>query len=137
MRKKIPVIVCASLLLGSFVLVAQRGAPAQPQPMSFFVTSVGLGKGADLGGLAGADRHCQALAQAAGSTGKTWQAYLSTSAAGGQAAVRHAVFVRAASPRPSSSTASSRMRNFCTFPVTVIGNISTNFHQRGILYVAI
>ena len=67
MRKKIPVIVCASMLFGSYVLVAQRGAPAQPQPMSFFVTSVGLGKGADLGGIAGADRHCQMLAQAAGS----------------------------------------------------------------------
>jgi hypothetical protein len=87
MRKKIPVIVCASMLFGSYVLVAQRGAPAQPQPMSFFVTSVGLGKGADLGGIAGADRQCQMLAEAAGSTGKTWHAYLSTSASGGQAAV--------------------------------------------------
>ena len=56
------------------------GGPAQAQPgaMSFFVTSVGSGKGADLGGLDGADRHCQALAQAAGAGGKTWRAYLST-----------------------------------------------------------
>ncbi len=46
--------------------------------MTFFVTSVGAGKGADLGGLAGADRHCQSLAQSAGAGGKTWQAYLST-----------------------------------------------------------
>src|SRR6185369_345635 len=46
--------------------------------MSFFVTSAGPGKGADLGGLAGADRHCQQLAQAAGAGGKTWHAYLST-----------------------------------------------------------
>lgn len=46
--------------------------------MSFFVTSVGVGKGADLGGLAGADRHCQQLAQAAGAGAKTWHAYLST-----------------------------------------------------------
>src|SRR4029453_3659969 len=61
----------------------QRGAPAAPQPMGFFVTSVGLGKGANLGGLAGADAHCQALAQAAGTSGKTWRAYLSTQAAGG------------------------------------------------------
>ena len=45
--------------------------------MTFFVTSVGLGKGADLGGLEGADRHCQTLAQAAGAGGKTWRAYLS------------------------------------------------------------
>ena len=46
--------------------------------MSFFVTSTGSGKGADLGGLAGADQHCQALAGAAGAGGKTWRAYVST-----------------------------------------------------------
>ena len=45
--------------------------------MSFFVTSVGIGKGGDLGGLAGADAHCQRLAAAAGGGGKTWSAYLS------------------------------------------------------------
>ena len=47
-------------------------------PMSFFATSAGSGKGADLGGLAGADAHCQRLATAAGAAGKTWRAYLST-----------------------------------------------------------
>jgi hypothetical protein len=55
-------------------------APAVAQDaanMTFFVTSVGLGDGANLGGLAGADAHCQQLAEAAGSTGKTWVAYLS------------------------------------------------------------
>ena len=46
--------------------------------MSFFISSVGSGKGGDFGGLAGADRHCQSLAEAAGSTYKTWRAYLST-----------------------------------------------------------
>lgn len=51
-----------------------------PQGMSFFVTSVGPGKGGDLGGLEGADRHCQALAQAAGAGHRTWRAYLSTQA---------------------------------------------------------
>ena len=55
-----------------------RGAQAPAQPMSFFVSSVGLGKGANLGGIAGADAHCQALATAAGATGRTWHAYLST-----------------------------------------------------------
>jgi hypothetical protein len=50
--------------------------------MTFFVTSIGPGKGADLGGLAGADRHCQTLATAAGASGKTWHAYLSTQGAG-------------------------------------------------------
>ncbi len=54
------------------------GAPAQQASMSFFTTSSGPGKGADLGGLAGADAHCQQLAQAAGAGGKTWRAYLST-----------------------------------------------------------
>ena len=57
-------------------------AHAQRAAMSFFVTSVGPGKGADLGGLAGADRHCQQLATAAGAGGKTWHAYLSTQGAG-------------------------------------------------------
>jgi hypothetical protein len=55
-------------------------APVQAQQanMTFFVTSHGIGNGADLGGLAGADRHCQTLAQSAGAGGKTWHAYLST-----------------------------------------------------------
>jgi hypothetical protein len=67
---------------------AQAQAPApqgpgaqQKQPMSFFVTSVGLGKGANLGGLEGADKHCQALASAVGAGDRTWRAYLSTQGA--------------------------------------------------------
>lgn len=55
--------------------------------MSFFVTSSGPGQGADLGGLEGADRHCQSLAEAAGAGSRTWHAYLSTSASSGAAAV--------------------------------------------------
>jgi hypothetical protein len=55
---------------------------AQQANMSFFVTSVGISKGADLGGLAGADKHCQALAAAVGAGAKTWRAYLSTQGAG-------------------------------------------------------
>ena len=65
---------------------AQQPPPQAPN-MTFFVTSSGLGKGADLGGLEGADRQCQTLAQAAGAGSKTWHAYLSTQAAGGAAAV--------------------------------------------------
>src|SRR5260370_42557074 len=57
-------------------------AQAQQNAMSFFITSVGLGKGGDLGGLEGADRHCQSLAQTAGAGGKTWHAYLSTHGGG-------------------------------------------------------
>ncbi|MER8639155.1 hypothetical protein [Mesorhizobium sp. M1006] len=68
------------LLLTATALLAVIGAASsQEATMSFFVTSVGSGKGADLGGLAGADAHCSSLAEAAGVTGKTWRAYLSTS----------------------------------------------------------
>lgn len=62
-------------------------ALAQQSATTFFLTSVGSGKGADLGGLEGADRHCAMLATAAGITGKTWRAYLSTQAEGGKAAI--------------------------------------------------
>jgi hypothetical protein len=59
-------------------LLAACATPLGSGPMGFFVTSAGSGKGADLGGLAGADAHCQRLAGAAGAGGKTWRAYLST-----------------------------------------------------------
>ena len=62
-------------------------APPQAPHMTFFVTSAGLGKGADLGGLAGADTQCQTLAAAVGAGGKTWRAYLSTQAEGNTPAV--------------------------------------------------
>src|SRR6185369_17464941 len=65
---------------------AQQPPPQSPN-MTFFVTSVGPGKGADLGGLEGADRYCQSLAQGAGAGGKTWRAYLSTQADGGTQAI--------------------------------------------------
>jgi hypothetical protein len=68
-----------------FGQAAQQKQP--PAPMTFFVTSVGAGNGANLGGLAGADAHCQKLAAAAGAGNRTWRAYLSASASGGQAAV--------------------------------------------------
>ena len=57
-------------------------AYAQQPNMTFFIISAGSGKGGDLGGLEGADKHCQMLAQAAGAGGKTWRAYLSTQGAG-------------------------------------------------------
>ena len=77
-----------SIRLGSAVgiVVVALGACAYrgaDNPMSFFVTSVGSGKGADFGGLAGADRHCQALAAGVGAGAHTWHAYLSTNAEGG------------------------------------------------------
>ena len=71
----------------SYLAMAQQPpAAAPPPPMSFFIASAGSGNGANLGGIAGADRICQTLATAAGSS-KTWHAYLSAAAANGQAAV--------------------------------------------------
>jgi hypothetical protein len=70
----------------SFAVLVQP-AEAQSAATSFFVTSVGIGNGANLGGLAGADNHCQTLAQAAGAGTRTWRAYLSTQAADGAPAV--------------------------------------------------
>src|SRR5882762_4563023 len=60
---------------------------AQQADMTFFVTSVGTGKGADLGGLEGADAHCAALAKAAGAKATNWRAYLSTTLPGGDQGV--------------------------------------------------
>jgi hypothetical protein len=68
-----------SLCVATALIAAAGGAAlAQQNNMSFFVTSAGPGKGGDLGGLAGADAHCQSLAQAVGAGNKTWRAYLST-----------------------------------------------------------
>src|SRR5436853_7796904 len=72
-------------ILGSLMLLGLAGANityTQQSEMTFFITSAGSGRGGDLGGLAGADKHCQMLAQAAGAGGKTWHAYLSTRGAG-------------------------------------------------------
>jgi hypothetical protein len=73
--------------LGGSAMAQQQGGPPPPQPqgpMSFFVTSVGKGDGANLGGLAGADAHCKALASAVGRGNAEWRAYLSAAAANGQ-----------------------------------------------------
>ena len=73
--------------LAAVIAVAAQPAHAQSADTSFFVTSVGIGNGANLGGLAGADNYCQTLAQAAGAGAKTWRAYLSAQAADGKPAV--------------------------------------------------
>jgi hypothetical protein len=69
-------------LAACLAMVCAAPVSAQQANMSFFVTSQGIGKGADLGGLAGADKHCQDLAASVGAGGKTWHAYLSTQGAG-------------------------------------------------------
>src|SRR5438128_9066500 len=86
---RLSVVATAALM----TLGVSGGAQAQQQPpqspnMTFFVTSVGPGKGANLGGLDGADAYCQRLATAAGAGSKVWRAYLSTNAAAGSVNAR-------------------------------------------------
>src|SRR5438874_10032991 len=86
-----------ALVIAALALGVTSGVNAQQQPappplpqapnMTFFVTGAGPGKGADLGGIEGADQHCQMLAQRHGAGGKTWHAYLSTQEADGKPAV--------------------------------------------------
>ena len=82
LRACFPVMTAATL-----TSAAVQPAWAQSSNATFFVTSTGIGNGANLGGLAGADNHCQTLAQAAGAGARTWRAYLSTQEADGKPAV--------------------------------------------------
>lgn len=84
---RIATTLCIAALCTAAGADGQAAPPPQPQPMGFFITSVGSGDGANLGGLAGADAHCQRLAQAAGAGNRQWRAYLSAAAGGGQAPV--------------------------------------------------
>src|SRR5258707_8449363 len=79
---RLSLVATVALALGSC-----GGMQSQQGGMSFFVTSAGSGKGADLGGLDGADRHCQSLAKFAGAGGRNWRAYLSASPSGGDPGV--------------------------------------------------
>jgi hypothetical protein len=80
MNSRLRLAILASTAL--LVLGGTAGGQAPRSDMTFFITSAGSGKGADLGGLAGADKICQMLAQAARAGGKTWRAYLSTQGPG-------------------------------------------------------
>lgn len=86
---RLPLLACAAAGLLTACSQMQSMVPDQAShsPMTFFVSSSNPGKGADLGGLAGADRHCQALASAAGGGSHTWHAYLSASATAAAPAV--------------------------------------------------
>jgi len=102
-RPRAYVVLVSTSMLASCLLLAQQAVPTTqyntqgvtpppgsnptPAKMTFFVTSGDISKGGDLGGLAGADAHCQALATAVGAGGHTWHAYLSTQARPGQPAV--------------------------------------------------
>lgn len=85
MNKLVPIL--ATIALSAAGLYAAQAQTAANANMSFFVTSTGSGKGADLGGIAGADALCQRLAQAAGAGKKTWRAYLSADATDGKPAI--------------------------------------------------
>ena len=87
MNSFVRIILPACFAVAAISAVASAPAQAQSADTSFFLTSNGIGNGGNLGGLAGADNHCQTLAQASGAGGKTWRAYLSTQAADGQPAV--------------------------------------------------
>jgi hypothetical protein len=78
---------CLVFAAASLALLAASSAPAQSADTTFFLTSSGPGKGGDLGGIEGADRHCQTLAQAAGAGARTFHAYLSTQSIDGKPAV--------------------------------------------------
>ena len=81
-------VIAGTALVASVVVghtsVGGQAQQAPPAPMGFFITSVGPGNGGNLGGLAGADKHCQALASAVGAGNRTWRAYLSAAGAGAQ-----------------------------------------------------
>ena len=80
-------IASAAVLFGGCYEAQAQQPPPQSPNMTFFVTGAGPGKGADLGGIEGADQYCQTLAQRHGAGGKTWHAYLSTQEAAGKPAV--------------------------------------------------
>jgi hypothetical protein len=88
MRRPVFVALGLVAVTSSYLVLAKANTQAQAQaPITFFITSAGPGNGANLGGLAGADQHCQKLASAVGAGGRTWRAYLSVPASGGQPAV--------------------------------------------------
>ena len=86
-KKQMMLKATVAILMAGTGMMTMTVAQANPAKMSFFVTSEGKGNGADLGGLEGADAHCLALAQAAGSKETNWKAYLSTTLPGGDAGV--------------------------------------------------
>ncbi|MET0544137.1 MAG: hypothetical protein ABWZ88_20525 [Variovorax sp.] len=89
MNRRFVLPLCTAAAASTLLLVAcgSMGSSSASKPMSFFITSTNPGKGGDFGGVAGADRFCQALASNVGAGGRTWRAYVSAAPAGGQPAV--------------------------------------------------
>ena len=86
-KLSLPLALTTALLVSACAQTPSAGPAASGSGMSFFVTSANPGKGADLGGLSGADQYCQKLAASAGAGSRSWRAYLSNSAIGGAPAV--------------------------------------------------
>ncbi len=109
----------ASLMVtfGATASLAQQPPPQSPN-MTFFVVTTGPGKGADLGGLEGADRQCQTLAQNAGAGAKTWRAYLSTQAADGKPASMPATASARGRGRTLRARSLRRTSTICTATTT-------------------
>ena len=86
-RTKIAFTLCVVLGIGTAITAVRSAAAQQAPKMTFFITSAGPGNGANLGGIAGADKHCQTRAAAVGAGDRTWRAYLSVTGDGKQTAV--------------------------------------------------
>jgi len=88
MKRRYTLFLASTIAAAALVAACTTGGSSAPQnKMSFFITSANPGKGGDFGGLAGADRYCQSLAESVGAGGRSWRAYLSTTATGGSPAV--------------------------------------------------
>ncbi|MEJ8813748.1 hypothetical protein WKW77_21860 [Variovorax ureilyticus] len=88
MKRRYTIFLASTFAAAALVAACTTGGSSAPQnKMSFFITSANPGKGGDFGGLAGADRYCQSLAESVGAGGRSWRAYLSTTATAGSPAV--------------------------------------------------
>ncbi|SCK45617.1 Collagenase NC10 and Endostatin [Variovorax sp. HW608] len=88
MKRRYTLFLASTIAAAALLAACAMGGSSAPRnKMSFFITSANPGKGGDFGGLAGADRHCQSLAESVGAGGRTWRAYLSTTATAGTPAV--------------------------------------------------
>ena len=116
MNRTVNVSILAALAL--VTLGVPAALEAQQATMTFFITSTGPGKGGELGGLAGADAHCQSLAQAVGAGNHTWRAYLSNFAPPGVTPINARVASAAAHGTTPKASSSRKTSMTCTAPTT-------------------
>ena len=127
-RSKALLVAALTVGIASAVNAQQPPAPATPPPlpqapdMTFFVTGNGPGKGGDLGGIEGADQHCQMLAQRHGAGGKTWRAYLSTQEAAGSRRSTRAIASATARGRTSKARSLRPVSTICIATTTSLAS---------------